>query len=320
MQKEVILGIITRKQIREWGTIMTKGILLGSLAILGLSSCYKIPNDPNPGQIIQHQKLKEGHKVCIIGDSGKHSKGQRLVANALKKEGCNQVRHTGDVIYSDGIKNPDDPEFKKRFLDYYQPIMNDNIPFYMSMGNHDYRLNPAAWLELNNRYEMIKFPSMYYMDIYDDICFVTLDTNSQFTKQYKWVKKIKKTYDQNCKLQLAFAHHPLYSSGKHGDAILQFKLFLKKTIEGRFDAYFAGHEHNQEDYGVKKGTHYFVSGGAGEYRYIKTTPPVWAQAKLGYMIFTVHYSNDQPFLKYKFYSIDEETGAKKVEHTGVFSK
>jgi predicted phosphodiesterase len=297
-----------------------KKIMLVTALIFITSACYKIPNDPNPGKIIKHEKLSEGHKVCVIGDSGKKSKGQRLVADALMKEGCNQVRHTGDIIYPSGIKNPEDPEFMERFYNYYSPIMDAGVPFYMTMGNHDYKLNPAAWLELNNRYEMIKFPSMYYMDIYEDICFVSLDTNSQFTKQYKWVNKIRKENQEKCKLTLAFAHHPLYSSGKHGDAILQFKLFLKKTIEGKFDAYFAGHEHNQEDYGVKKGTHYFVSGGAGEYRYIKTTPPVWAQAKLGYMVFTVHYTNNQPFLKYIFYSISDTTGEKRIEHTGVLSK
>ncbi len=288
--------------------------------LLILTSCYKIPNDPNPGKIISHDKLKEGHKVCVIGDSGKHSPGQKLVANALKDEGCNEVRHTGDIIYGDGIDNADDPEFIKRFYNYYAPTMDQNIPFYMSVGNHDYKKNPAAWLELDKRYEMIKFPSMYYMDVYQNICVITLDTNSQYTKQYKWVKKIKNDYKDKCKLFLAFAHHPLYSSGSHGDAIILVRKFLKSTVEGKMDAYFAGHEHNQEDYGLKNNTHYFVSGGAGEYRTIDTTPPVWAQAKLGYMTYTVHYTNDNPFLKYNFYSIADKTGEKKLEHSGVLSK
>lgn len=291
-------------------------ILLISTSFL-MTSCFNIPDDPNPGLIINHAALPDGHKVCVIGDSGKKSSGQALVAKALLEENCDQIRHTGDIIYPDGIKSADDPEFKSRFYDYYKPIMDKGVPFYMSVGNHDYKLEPEAWLEIAKKYETIKMPSMYYMDIYEDICFITFDTNSRYVEQKNWMDRIQKDYTSKCSFTLAFGHHPRYSSGKHGNAFLFVKKFLNAAVKGRVDTYIAGHEHNQEDYGMKDGTQWFVSGGAGEFRYIKGKPPVWAQAKLGYMIFTLHRDEKSPYMKYYFYRVHEETGVKTLEHYGA---
>jgi hypothetical protein len=195
-------------------------------------------------------------------------------------------------------------------------MLDAKIPFYMSVGNHDYRKNPSAWIQLSEKYEAIKFPSMYFLDIFKDICFITLDTNSRQEIQEEWLAKITDKYMSKCRLTFATGHHPLYSSGSHGDAGKTNKEFLQNNIEGKVDAYLAGHEHNQEDYGQVKNTKFLVTGGAAEYRKVKN-PPLWAQAALGYMVMTIHYQNGKPHAKYYFYSIDENTSAKKLEHYGV---
>ncbi len=289
-------------------------LIISSIFIV---SCIQKPKDPTPGVITEHKALPEGTKICVIGDSGKKTDGQRKVAEALQTENCDQIRHTGDVIYNDGISSPEDPEFKARFLDYYTPLMDAKVPFYMSMGNHDYHQNPSAWLEIANQYKYINFPSMYYMQRYGDFCFITLDTNSAYFDQFSWRKKIKEKYSDKCKMTIAFGHHPRYSSGKHGDANVIVAKYLEKMVEGSVDAYIAGHEHNQEDYGKVDGTHYLVTGTAGEYRFINDEPPVWAQARLGYMVFTVHHKNNSPYIKYYFFSVDEDSGKKVLEHYGV---
>ena len=285
--------------------------------ILILSGCWNSPHDPTPGQIISHEKLKSGHKICIIGDSGKNNSHQKIVAKNLLQEECHQIRHTGDVIYNDGLDSAQDPEFFNRFYQYYSPLIDQSIPFFITLGNHDYKKNPSAWLQIAQDYSEIKFPSLYYMDIYDDVCFISFDTNSNYINQYKWTKKIKNLYRHQCKVFFGFGHHPLYSSGKHGNAKLQFKRFLKTTIESHLDAYFAGHDHHLEDYGKIKGTHYMISGSAGEYRYIKSPPRRWAEAKLGYIILVLNYDqNMHPQFDYSFFIIDEKTGQKQLQHTG----
>lgn len=295
---------------------MKKIIILLVIAGLSLTACFKVENDTNPGQIITHDQLSEDYKVCIIGDSGKHNAGQRVVADVLAKEGCNQVRHTGDIIYPSGISNAEDPRFQTHFYDYYGEMIESGIPYYMSAGNHDYKKNAGAWIDLAKKHENIKFPSMYFMDVFKDICFITIDTNSQFIQQNNWIKDLKKDYANTCKLTLAFGHHPRYSSGRHGNAMFFVKTFLKSSIVGNVDAYFAGHDHHQEDIGIKGGTHFFVTGAAASLRPVKYVPPFWAQSKRGYQTFTIHYENGVPYIKYFFYSIDFETSEKKMEHSG----
>ena len=287
------------------------------LLIISILISCEMPGEENfrPGKVTIEKRLPQGHKVCVIGDSGKKSIGQELVAQALNQEGCDQIRHTGDIIYPNGLSDADDPEFNERFYHYYKPLMDKGVPFYMSMGNHDYHKKPDAWLELAKRFDMIKFPSRYYLNIYGDLCFLMIDTNARLISQMSWMKELKEQYSNTCKGILAFGHHPRYSSGKHGNAKFFIKEFLKRSIEGEVHAYFAGHEHNQEDYGKVNGTHFFVSGGAGEARKLKKTPPLWAQSSLGYQVFTIHYNNNIPYLRFTFYSVDTD-GVKKVEHTG----
>ncbi len=294
---------------------MNKLILL-FLTLSSLSCNNLNPHDPNPGSIEISERLSAGTKICVIGDSGKASTGQALVAEALKNEACDQVRHTGDIIYPNGLDSIDDPEFDKRFYSYYKDIMDAGVPFFMAQGNHDYKKNPSVWLDLAKKFEMIKAPSLYYANIYGDLCFVTIDTNSKFKSQDKWIRNFKSENSKRCNLTVAFGHHPRYSSGKHGNAQYFVKLFLKYSIVGKFDGYIAGHEHNQEDYGIKKGTHHLISGGAGEFRFMKKESPVWAEAKLGYLILTVDYENDHPTLPYEFVRIDENTGDRSIVHTG----
>ena len=281
-----------------------------------ITSCNDLnPRDPDPGNIEVSEKLLVGTRICVIGDSGKDSKGQLLVAESLKNENCDQVRHTGDIIYPNGLESVNDPEFENRFYKYYKEMLDSGISFYMSQGNHDYRKNPSVWLDLANKYEMIKAPSLYYANIYEDICFVTIDTNSKFWAQNSWIQDFKSKYSEQCKLNIAFGHHPRYSSGVHGNAQFFVKLFLKNSVIGKFDGYIAGHDHHQEDYGVKKGTHHLITGGAGEFRTVNKSP-VWAEAKLGYLVLTVDYEDENPVLPYEFIRVDEVSGERSVVHSG----
>jgi tartrate-resistant acid phosphatase type 5 len=287
-----------------------------ALLITHLNSCFKKGNNDSPGQVISHEGLQSGYLLCILGDTGMDSLEQGIVADALAKEGCDQVRHTGDMIYPSGLENENDPKFMSHFYKYYSPIMERGVPFHISVGNHDYKKNARAWIKLAKSHKNIRFPSMYSMDIYKNICLITIDTNSAFIQQYIWLKKLRATYSEKCKLTLAFGHHPRYSSGKHGDAKFTTKVFLDSVISGKVDGYFAGHDHNLEDVGVIDGTHHFVSGAGAKLRPIASIPKKWALSKLGYQTLSVYYKNGKPLIKFFFYEIDSETKVKKLVHSG----
>ena len=274
---------------------------------------FKAIQDPEPGKVIKHMTSLDSKKICFIGDTGKGGRNQEVVAKQLFKENCDQIRHLGDVIYNNGINNINDIDFKDKFIKPYKEIIDSKTPFFISVGNHDYKKNPSIWLDIANKYESIKFPSHYYADIYKDICFFTFDTNNLQSEQKKWFDKVNRFND--CKVKIATGHHPLYSSGMHGDAGVINQLFLRSTIKGKVDVYLAGHDHNLEDYGVVDGTRFIISGSGGATRSTDKSPG-WIKGELGYVIFDIKYKSNKPLLDYTFYTIDKKDGQKRVAHKG----
>lgn len=82
-------------------------------------------------------------RLLAIGDMGTGSTAQFTVAEAMRQvceqKGCDAVLGLGDNIYERGTEKPDSTEFVAKFL---KPYSNLNLPFYMTLGNHD----QTAWI------------------------------------------------------------------------------------------------------------------------------------------------------------------------------
>lgn len=59
------------------------------------------------------------------------------------------VLNTGDNFYYCGIHNTSDPQVS---ADYVELFGNIGLPWYNTLGNHDYGFNPDAQLALNGQY------------------------------------------------------------------------------------------------------------------------------------------------------------------------
>lgn len=134
------------------------------------------------------------------------------------------------------------------------PLLN-LCPVYPARGNHDKDL--ALFLA--------NFPALggnaYYTVEHDSLLLVILDSNQDLrpgSPQYLWLKAML----QKDLPALLFMHHPVFSSGMHGDE-LGLQLFLPALLEGSsVRAVFSGHDHSYER-SVYQGISYIVSGGAG---------------------------------------------------------
>ena len=42
----------------------------------------------------------------------------------------------------------DDPELHESFLKPFKPFLETEIPFYLTVGNHDYKGDPSVYLEV----------------------------------------------------------------------------------------------------------------------------------------------------------------------------
>jgi hypothetical protein len=198
-------------------------------------------------------------KFAVIGDSGTGSSSQHRVAQQLwashAKYPYEFVVMLGDNLYG----GSDERDFKKKFEEPYQPILDAKIKFYASLGNHD-SSNQSLYKLFNmngDRY--------YSFSPKAGVRFFALDSNYMDKPQLQWLEK--QLAGSGSDWKIAFFHHPIYSSGGRHGSDLQLRtllepLFLKYGV----DLVLAGHEHFYERIKPQKGIYYFISGGAAKLR------------------------------------------------------
>ena len=195
---------------------------------------------------------------AIIGDSGTGSRSQYEVGAEMTKAQqifpFEFVIMLGDNIY--GSERPQD--FAKKFELPYKALLDQKIPFYASLGNHD---DPTQRF-----YKPFNMNGdRFYTFKKGDARFFALDSNYMDQPQLKWLEE--QLSRSNDRWKIAFFHHPLYSSGaRHGSEVdLRLRLeplFLKYGV----DVVFAGHEHFYERLVPQKGIYYITQGGAAKLR------------------------------------------------------
>lgn len=216
----------------------------------------------------EETNVNQNSIFCFVGDTGHVNEVQKDVAEALADSGCNAIWHTGDIIYPDGISSDKDPRFITNFLQPFEKAFDKEIPFFLTLGNHDYKKEPKSYLKIAKNNSLIVYPNNYYVKSYGRICIFALDTTI-FDKLYlfykrkeqtSWLREIKEEMYSDCNLSIAVAHHPLFSSGDRKKATPQLSRFLEKNIFGTFDLYISGHNHVLADEGERNGTRQLISG------------------------------------------------------------
>src|SRR4028119_1505394 len=160
----------------------------------------------------------------------------------------------GDNMYG-GEKAAD---FKAKFEDIYKPLLDGNVKFYASLGNHD-ESNQRFYEHFNMKGEE------FYRFTKGNVAFYALNSNYMDKRQVKWLEE--ELAKDTSQWKIAFFHHPPYSSGgKHGSSSgvreIVEPLFLKYGV----NAVFNGHEHFYERIKPQKGIYYFISGAGGKLR------------------------------------------------------
>ncbi|GAQ87336.1 protein with metallophosphatase domain [Klebsormidium nitens] len=101
-----------------------------------------------------------------IGDYGAGNATQQAVADQLAKTvgeyGVQFILTLGDNFYSRGVTSLEDPIWQKRFeAVYHHPSLQ--VPWYITLGDHDHRGNVSAQLLYTERSERWHLPSPYYL-------------------------------------------------------------------------------------------------------------------------------------------------------------
>ncbi len=215
---------------------------------------------------------KDSVRFAVIGDTGTGTSKQHELGDVLLQSRLafpyEFVLMLGDNLY--GGEQPAD--YKSKFQDVYQQLLNQKVKFYAALGNHD---EPAQRFYANFNME----GKEYYRFTKANTSFYALNSNYMDKKQVDWL--INELSKDTSEWKIAFCHHPPYSSGgKHGSDA-QFRevvepIFVKHGV----NAVFTGHDHFYERIKPQKGIFYFVSGAGGKLRPgdVKANSPLTAKA------------------------------------------
>jgi hypothetical protein len=196
-------------------------------------------------------------RFVAVGDTGSGQKQQVEVGQAMFQEYQAHpfplVLILGDIIYDHGEV---EKYARDRFEKPYQALLDNHVAFRVALGNHDLRHKNG---EESLRY--FRMPGRYYHFREGNVSFFVIDSNDFSPIQAQWLERSLAV--DHAPWRIVAGHHPIYSSGQHGN-----NAHLKETLEPilvrqHVDMYLAGHDHNYERFAPKQGVQYIVSGGGG---------------------------------------------------------
>jgi predicted phosphodiesterase len=228
-------------------------------------------------------------RFAVLGDTGTGDRPQYQIGAELAKARAvfpfEFVIMVGDNLY--GSERPQD--FQRKFELPYKEILDSNVPFYASLGNHD-DPNQRFYKAFNmngERYHTFKAPQ-------GNARFFAIDSNYVDQEQVAWLEKELPASTSDWKI--CFFHHPIYSSGERHGSDVQIReqlepLFVKYGV----DVVFTGHEHFYERIRPQQGITYFIAGSSAKLRKGNIGPsPLTAKGfDQGYTFMLIEIDKDQ---------------------------
>jgi 3',5'-cyclic AMP phosphodiesterase CpdA len=218
---------------------------------------------------------------AVVGDTGCDCDGQEIIAkqmfNWYKKKPFGMVLMLGDNIYGDsGIFGGDrggDPDlFEERFDAYYKPLLDADVKFFATLGNHDMEADGGrSMIADKKRFHMIGSTGFYSFEPETEedglISFFAVNSvpmvkGATDQGQLTWLKetlaKTKTTW------KVVFMHHPVYTAiGGHRVDEGLLKALEPVFVEGGVQLVLSGHNHYYARTKPMNGVTYITSGGGG---------------------------------------------------------
>ena len=213
--------------------------------------------------------LKPGSvRFAVIGDSGRGDAAQNDVAQQMiawrQKFPFDFVVMLGDNIYPPHVAD----DYVIKFEQPYRALLDAGVKFYAAIGNHDpsTELHYPTFNMEGRRYYSFRRNEQNLRGLEGaGVRFFVLDSRSFDPDQLAWLHDALAKSRTDWKI--CYFHHPLYTSGRYGNAARVLRLVLEPIlIDGDVDVVLSGHEHFYERIRPQHGISYFISGGAGSLR------------------------------------------------------
>jgi tartrate-resistant acid phosphatase type 5 len=245
--------------------------------------------------------LRAGDRAALnflmVGDWGRNGTShQREVAEQMGKTadslGCRHVISVGDNFYEDGVQSAGDSQWRTSYEDIYT-ARSLQIPWFVALGNHDYRGVPQAQIDYAKSSARWRMPSRYYKVPGSDngaphLDLFVIDTSPLVHKYREKVQDViaANVASQDVQAQLGWldaalgsstapwklvaGHHTIYSGGSgHGDTPEVKDLIVPLLHKHRVQAYINGHDHDLQHI-RRDGVDYICCGAGSEVRPVQS--------------------------------------------------
>lgn len=241
----------------------------------------------------------------VFGDAGtgkpaQYAIGSQMARVCRERGGCDFGLALGDNIYERGVR-PETAaeEIAEKFERPYEPL--GDLDIWLVAGNHDwtrgrrsvdaqiaYTSRSSRWRMLGYHYAVPRLPG--WLHVYGVDTAILDKVASGKSEGVGQIAAAEKALCGSSGWRILFGHHPVFTSAQHGggsSSIASMESHLLPLIQ-RCDvqAYFAGHDHNQQhmtaDRGDGRGFEQFVEGAAGKCRRDRAKPAHPAVRNLRY--------------------------------------
>lgn len=229
------------------------------------------------------------HQFLVVGDWGRDgTQHQREVAGQMAQAaqalGSRHVISVGDNFYDEGVRSSTDPQWRTSFEAVYSaPSLQ--IPWYVALGNHDYRGVPQAQIDYTRVSPRWRMPDRYYKvpgvaigaphldlfvidtsplvhayraDVHGAIAHNVAGQDVQ--AQLRWLDR--ELGASMAPWKLVVGHHTIHSGGSgHGDTPETTELIEPLLRKHQVQAYINGHDHDLQH--IRRGGVDYLCCGAG---------------------------------------------------------
>jgi tartrate-resistant acid phosphatase type 5 len=202
-------------------------------------------------------------RILAFGDFGNGSPRQEHMAESMRRAHADKpfdlAVTLGDNFYPAGMSGPTDPRWQRDFARLYEPM---RIPFYPSLGNHDWILadSPAAEILHSAKSDYWRMPALRYSFVAGPVQLFAIDTNLVSRAELDWLDR--ELARSTARWKIVYGHHPIFSNGAHGEDPTVRDNVLP-LLRGRASVYLCGHEHDLQHLGPEGGVHFVIVGGGG---------------------------------------------------------
>jgi hypothetical protein len=223
---------------------------------------------PPPEEALALPNRPGSIKFAAIGDAGRGDRAQYEVSAQMqafrKIFDYDFVVMLGDNVYDGGT--PDD--YRRKFELPYKPLLEDDVEFYATIGNHDH-VNQPMYEPFNmkgRRYYTFKADRSLLAKLTDtDVEFFMIDTETIDRAQVTWLDGVMR--QSSARWKVPVFHRPIYTSGRYAVPARIFRSLLEPVfLTHDVKLALSGHEHFYQRTPPQQGITYFISGGAGSLR------------------------------------------------------